>query len=320
TKPAKHMTMGLGIKSLTGNRQILEILNHFGHSISYHTVEALETDLATNVTERNCSTPAGIEQCSGLATGLAWDNYDENTETISGGNTLHDTVGICYQNINTAEIHTPTDNISMATPTAEHYMARKVSKRSLVLRETTLQPYRKKPKIRTFQYVVKQIPRPPNLSMVKQKDILWMICTSYGETPMWTGWNAMITNDPLPPQVISYMDNISLPPSRLDVVAETLRISQREASECDEPYAIVHYDLAVAKPALQIQAAEAPMFDNVFICFGPFHIELAYFGVLGYFIDGSGGPQLLTETEVLAPGSLNGFLLGKHYNRYILFM
>ena len=34
----------------------------------------------------------------GLFTGLAWDNYDELTETLSGRDTLHDTVGICYQN------------------------------------------------------------------------------------------------------------------------------------------------------------------------------------------------------------------------------
>ena len=76
---------------------MIDILN-FGHSISYHTIEAIETDLATNIIARNCATPEGIDQSPGLSTGVAWDNYDENTETLSGGNTLHDTVGICYQN------------------------------------------------------------------------------------------------------------------------------------------------------------------------------------------------------------------------------
>ena len=66
---------------------------------------------------------------------------------------------------------------------------------------------------------------------------------------------------------------------------------------------------------MQIQLAEAPLFDNVFICFGAFHIMLAYFASLGYLLDGSGGPDILTESEVLAAGSLNGFMSGKHYNR-----
>ena len=112
------------------------------------------------------------------------------------------------------------------------------------------------------------------------------------------------------------LKNINLPPTRLDVIAETLKMSLRVAHECGEEYVVVHYDLAVAKPAMQIQATDSPKYDKVFICFGPFHVLMAYFGALGHIIDGSGGPHILTETDVLAPGSLSGFLLGKHYNRY----
>ena len=37
-KPGKHLCLGLGLKSLTGSGRVLEILNRFGHSVSYHTV------------------------------------------------------------------------------------------------------------------------------------------------------------------------------------------------------------------------------------------------------------------------------------------
>ncbi|KAK2169537.1 hypothetical protein LSH36_9g14013 [Paralvinella palmiformis] len=94
-----------------------------------------------------------------------------------------------------------------------------------------------------------------------------------------------------------------------------VRLSQRVAHECREEFIIIHYDLAIANPALQIQVSEDPTYNNVFICFGPFHIELAYFGALGHFLDCSGSPHKFTETEVLAPGPLNGFLHGKCFNR-----
>ena len=74
------------------------------------------------------------------------------------------------------------------------------------------------------------------------------------------------------------------------MVAETLTISQEVASECDEQYAIVHYDLSIAKPAMQIHKADSPRFDNIVIMYGPFHIEMAFSAALGYLIDGSGGP------------------------------
>ena len=152
------------------------------------------------------------------------------------------------------------------------------------------------------------------LTLLEYRDILWMVNLSHGQTPMWTGWNSLITDDPLPKQRVLYMENLALPPTRLYVIAETLRISQKVATECDERFIVVHYDLAIAKPALQIQAADTPRFDNIFIAFGPFHICLAFFGAIGDFIESSGGPEILTESEVLAVGSLNGFLSDKHYS------
>ena len=50
------------------------------------------------------------------------------------------------------------------------------------------------------------------------------------------------------------MEGISLPPTRLDVVQQTLKTIQEVARECGQQYIVVTYDLAIAKPALQIQA------------------------------------------------------------------
>ena len=125
----------------------------------------------------------------------------------------------------------------------------------------------------------------------------------------------MVHKDELPQQAIGYMENIELPPTRLDVIQETLRLSQMVAEECGEKYAIVHYDLGIAKPALQIQAQESPRYDNVFICIGTFHLAMAYFASLGYILDSSGAAEALCNSDVLASGSIRGFLSGKHFNR-----
>ncbi|MCG7875152.1 MAG: hypothetical protein N0C90_02335 [Candidatus Thiodiazotropha endolucinida] len=310
-KPSKHVCLGLGLKSLTGSRKVIENLNRFGHCLSYHTVEALETDLAMSVTEKNSATPDGLVQQPGLGMGIAWDNYDENSETLSGSGTLHDTVGICYQNICVTNAE-PEINQPIQGPGPSR--KRKRAFDSSV--ETDPQPYRKKPKVKTFDYKCKTLEPPEHLLQLERRDQTWAImCSLFDGTPMWTGWNSQITNDPLPRQTIGYMENLSLPPTRLDVVAETLKISQRVAKECQENFMIVHYDLAIAKPAKQIQQSESPLYDNIFVCFGPFHIQLAYFGSLGYIIDESGGPHILVDSEVLASGSLNGFISGKHFNR-----
>lgn len=314
TKPGKQLCLGLAMKSLTGSRRVVEILNRLGHSVSYHLVEEYETELATVIQDKGQLLPDGLIQAPGLCTAVAFDNYDELCETLSGAGTLHDTVGICYQNISDQNETTVKDGGTSNTHQDTTRPA--CSRRSFTYQERNLEPYRKKPKMGQFAYDVTSVPRPQELTLLEYRDCLWMMCMESHPTPLWTGWNSLITVDVLPQQRVLYLENITLPPTRNDVVLETMKIAQEIAEECGEDYMLVHYDLAIARPALQIQAAEAPRFDNLFIAFGPFHISLAFFGALGYLIDSSGGPEVLTESGVLASGSLNGFLSGKHYNRY----
>lgn len=60
---------------------------------------------------------------------------------------------------------------------------------------------------------------------------------------------------------------------------------------------------------------EAPKYDKLFIQLGPFHILMSFFKAVGKFISESGLPHVLTESRVLAQGSLRGFLNGTNFNR-----
>ena len=59
-----------------------------------------------------------------------------------------------------------------------------------------------------------------------------------------------------------YMQNIRLPPTREDVLKETLKRSQAVAKEFGDKYTVVTYDLSVAKIARQIQIQNFPEFDD----------------------------------------------------------
>lgn len=131
-------------------------------------------------------------------------------------------------------------------------------------------------------------------------------------TPMCSRWNSQLTNDPLSRQVIGCMENVSLPPTRLDVVAETFKSFSTVAEECQVDSIIVHCDRVIAKPAKRIQHSESPRYDNIFVCFGPSHIQLAFFWITWLHIWRVWWPHILTDTEDLAAGSLPGLISGKH--------
>ncbi len=112
-KPSKHCLLGLG----DGNKKLINILNHFGHSVGYNRAEELETELAMK-SQRHIGQLQMESSVSGLATGLALDNYDENAETLSGSGTLHHTVSITYQNIDDTSVIRPTSTDSQ-TPSGQ---------------------------------------------------------------------------------------------------------------------------------------------------------------------------------------------------------
>lgn len=90
-------TLGLATKSLTSSRQVLNILDRYGHTISYTTAVKLETETTFAEYQSSATIPTGISNIPGLCTHVAYDNFDRFVDTSSGKDTLHDTVGIIYQ-------------------------------------------------------------------------------------------------------------------------------------------------------------------------------------------------------------------------------
>ena len=74
--PGKHFQIGLALKSLTGSRKIIEIMNRLGHCINYHAVEEFETELTYSITSQTLSSPDGMKLQKDLCPGVAFDNFD----------------------------------------------------------------------------------------------------------------------------------------------------------------------------------------------------------------------------------------------------
>ena len=66
-----------------------------------------------------------------------------------------------------------------------------------------------------------------------------------------------------------------------------------------------------------MQTLDAPRFDKLLTMLGNFHLELPFYGVIGTFINESGVEYMLTESGILAGGSLMSFIRDKYYNRCV---
>ena len=190
------------------------------------------------------------------------------------------------------------------------------NRRSFTGKERVIQPFKKS--IHTAQFI---IPHTTEAELdeckmrLKVLDFYWFWKLIDGDNPLHAGFVSKFIEDPLPLQKICYTDPISQSPTNNDVVRETMVRTMRVANETGQQYAVVTYDLQVALKAYSIQAIESPLFDKLLIMLGNFHIELAFFGAIGTLIKESGIEFILVEADILAEGSMMGFIEGKFYNR-----
>lgn len=84
--PAKHILLPWGIKSVTGNVEVIKVLNRLGHSISYSKLEELDTALClkkqAQEADKGVTLPSTSHPC--VPTALAFDNFDRLEETLRG--------------------------------------------------------------------------------------------------------------------------------------------------------------------------------------------------------------------------------------------
>lgn len=74
-KTSKHISLGMAIKSLTSSRKVVDILNRYGHCISYNVIEELETEATYTSTSRAGLCPEIINKTENLSVGIAYDNF-----------------------------------------------------------------------------------------------------------------------------------------------------------------------------------------------------------------------------------------------------
>ncbi len=97
-KTVKSVGLGIAVKNLTGNKEVQQLLNRFGHALSYDMILKYEKELMKKIHGQNENTlvlPSNVLQR--VFSTFIWDNNDLCEETLSGAGTTHVTNGILVQ-------------------------------------------------------------------------------------------------------------------------------------------------------------------------------------------------------------------------------
>ena len=188
----------IALKTLTGSREVIEIMNRLEDCASYHIIEEVESEVTFESTNRSLLTPIRMKLNPRCGTGVAWDNFDWFDETITGKETLHDTVGITYQLQRKNQWIKNLVMMRIYRLKKKNVLQEKLQKlfpRLFILRKDgayqsrslNIIPYRKKLKLRTSDFLSNDNPKRLKFENTSAStnnwkiDILWMLVNLFSK-------------------------------------------------------------------------------------------------------------------------------------------
>ena len=228
TKPPKHVVLAFTVKSLTGNVELINVLNRLGHIISYSQMEEIDTALClqkVSLADCNVTLPANIHP--GIFTTLACDNIDRLEETTSGGGTSHrDGIAVQAQ---------PTNPVPARTMPA----VLKAKQRNFDALTPMLPAYNAGQRVGPSQTNSADIDTEAQTQLARQENLVWVMAWPSQQEDQsissWTGFNIKTRDDVTVIQDnVGYLPTINAPATQMS--------SQRSVKLVTEHHAVVEPD------------------------------------------------------------------------------
>ena len=315
TKPPKQILLSYGVKSLTGNVEVIRMLNRFGHGVSYSQLEENDTALCLQKIAANLNQttilPGTIQPY--VFTNLAWDNIDRLEETLTGGGTTHRVNGIAVQP-RVFGPHPP-------PPQLPPILKRK--QRSITYEEQPLPAYIAGERVGPGAIVASSAMmnvQEEEAQKAQEKNLIWVVARQTNvdnqSVPSWTGFNVQTRcEEDVNEDVVAYLPTINAPATELSTVNEILCKSEDIRKRLNQKDIVVVLDQALYAKACEVAWKSRELYENIILRLGTFHTICNLLSILGKRFQDVGLRDICIESGILAEGSVSSAVEGKMYNR-----
>ena len=320
TQPPKQILLSYGVKTMTGNVELIQMLNRFGHAVSYSQIEENDTALCLQkmASSLNQTTilPGTIRP--NVFTNLAWDNIDRLEETLTGEGTTHRVNGIAVQ----PRVYGP--HLPSVAPPAIEKRKQRVITHEVQPLNTYISGERVGPQPLTTTDTDDN-DQQNEAEKAGLKNMIWLLAQEIGchnqlqKIPSWTGFNILARrgHDIVSKDVVGYLSTINAPATQLTTVNEILRQSDgiRKALNLDE--IVVVMDQALYAKASEVIWQHPDQYSAILLRLGTFYTMCNLLSIIGKRHQDAGLRDLCIESGIIAEGSVSGVLEGKMYNRAV---
>lgn len=306
---------------MTWNVEALKWLNQLGHGCSV--TKLLEIDNAWCIEKQNFSSalslsvplPSDVQQS--IPTVLAFDNIDRLEETLKGSGTSHRVNGIIVQPL--------TESSSIKSHVLSTSVPVKKKIRKIEIENHPLPLYIQKTRNGPLPIEAADLPVEcaSSVDEARHKNYVWFLTrlveSNIQKTPSWTGFN-ILTRDQrtVISDNLNYLPTIDSPATEKATVLQILRRAEEIRKYLQINCVVVVMDQALYCKAVEILWAHQQEESwRIFPMMGNFHTICNLLSIIGILFGNYGLRDLAVESGVIAEGSIDKVLDGKHYNRAV---
>ena len=308
----KHILLCMTLRHMFRSKELITLLNRFGHCENYSFSLELETAIAKSVQlSSSMLSPEIVQQPAGkFVFHSEFDNFDKFVNDPFGSGIVNTAHGIMLQEISNCNLE--------PVHLRRNYLP-KTKERSLNCEQPIL------PDV----YVTNR--KSPNMVTTKRtyhgshnafdsaeiRNMIWVILHIASNNILaWSGFISVTGVIPDSLTIIGYYPVIYNPITEYKTVAECLKQAEEATNEVGgQQYVITTFDLGVCMKAYPLLFNNPLKYKNHIILIGTFHLICAYFKMIGKKMVSSGLTDILHEAGLVKEGTVKGVMNGKNYER-----
>ena len=314
----KQIGLALYVLRQTRSKDIVTVLNRFGHSISYLEAQRYITAMAQKVELQTMDygvfVPLNVKE--GEFTQCDFDNLDFH-ENTKDGTTLHATSHNIYQypeSVNDEELKCTIPKKKRSS-TLQHPVEEFIPPES----NLSLKDRRAARSIKGISVSDKD-----DNSFLQDKTLLLALLRRQirlddndSSTVGWNSFCEMLESDVIEKTTIAYGPLFPQSPTKPDVVQASLDYFMSLTQRLNQRSTIVTCDQAIYDIVKGIIKKNPVKYESLIVRLGGFHIIENFLGAVGHFMKGSGIEEILADSGVCLKGTVNKVIAGKDYYKMI---
>lgn len=308
------------LHGLAKSREMVDILHKDGLGISYNDVLMLRDFWAVN--DLKHSTECPFELYKGIPALCVVDNDDFKSDTLTGSGQSHRT-NVMFVQRQLPELNLPTldEDRPVANSALPSFLS--ASLKELGSQMQRVEPYKTskrgeppiRPRITDEEHL--------NTAHQRMRGVIHAMARSKADgtrpkpedqsIPAFSGFQAKLSPETTKSQAIYHMTYPD-PPGK-SILYDVLCKLAKAIGDKEMPFAVIVGDHPVYALFLELKSENPDMFADILPFMGPFHIHMSFINAIYKRFKGSGISDVLVAAGVVADGSVDQALRGKHFNR-----